>query len=292
MITQDRRIRRRIRRARAVAAAVAAALAATAAAPGAAGAQGEPDFSQCPLANPAVGSCFIARITGGQFKIGNATVPVDRTITLQGGVITDPETGETEFVEAANGQTLSRTPLVVPGGLLGLAPPAWVPQPIRGVLQEAIDLFNEVTATAELVGPVGFSFNNFANLEGPAITLPLRVTLSNPFLGPSCRIGSRRQPIVLRLTAGTTSPPPPARPITGNPGDVTFEHAGQLIRSRGFELVDNAFAAPAADGCGGLLFSWAIDPVVNLKEGLPAAAGANEARQIGEFALGDRRFAE
>lgn len=261
-----------------------------AAVPSSASAQGA-DYSQCPLANPEVTSCFVAKVYGGEFKLGNTTVPIHRTITLQGGVITDPVTGETMFVDAANGKTLSETPLTVPGGLLGLVPPSWVPEPIRSVLQAAIDLGNKVEATAKLVGPVGFSFNNFANLDGPAITLPIRVHLTNPFLGKKCYIGSKAQPIMLQLTAGTTAPPAPARPISGDPGEITFEDFGQMIISRGFQLVDNAFSAPAASGCGGI-FKAIINPIVNLREGLPSSAGNNVARQIGDFWLGDRAYAE
>jgi hypothetical protein len=43
-------------------------------------------------------------------------------------------------------------------------------------------------------------------------------------------------------------------------------------------LVDNTFAVPAATGCGFLpLNKLLITAGVNLKEGLPAAAGVNKA---------------
>jgi hypothetical protein len=42
-------------------------------------------------------------------------------------------------------------------------------------------------------------------------------------------------------------------------------------------LVDNAWSAPEADGCGGVLLEGLVDPIVNLSSGLPAAAGKNTA---------------
>lgn len=249
------------------------------------------DFSQCPLSNPNVGSCFDAQVTGGQFILGNASVPISRTITLRGGVITDFETGATTWVDARDGQSLSRTPLNVPGGLLAIIVPSEIPEPARSALQWAIDNgFTGVTATAEVVRPIGFSFNNYANQSGPAITLPLRVKLDNVFLGGSCYIGSAAQPINLQLTTGTTAPRSPNRPISGSTGTLTFPNDGFVVHGQGFRLVDNAFSAPAANGCGGI-FSLIVNPIVNLKEGLPSPAGTNTAIQTGNFDLVDRSLA-
>jgi hypothetical protein len=41
--------------------------------------------------------------------------------------------------------------------------------------------------------------------------------------------------------------------------------------------VDNSFSVPTAHGCGGPLLASAIDPIINLKLGLPSAAGKNTA---------------
>ncbi len=76
-------------------------------------------FAQCPLKNPAVNLCVFVQSTGGEFIIGNKTVPVNKTITLQGGSILNEETGAETFVGAAKGETFSKTPLTVPGGLTG-----------------------------------------------------------------------------------------------------------------------------------------------------------------------------
>ena len=55
-------------------------------------------FAQCPLKNPAVDLCVFVQSAGGEFIIGNKTVPVNKTITLQGGSILNEETGaETSY---------------------------------------------------------------------------------------------------------------------------------------------------------------------------------------------------
>ena len=62
-------------------------------------------FAQCPTKNPAVNLCFFVQSTGKEFIIGNKTVPVNKTITLQGGSIVNEETGAETFVAASNGES-------------------------------------------------------------------------------------------------------------------------------------------------------------------------------------------
>jgi hypothetical protein len=55
----------------------------------------------------------------------------------------------------------------------------------------------------------------------------------------------------------------------------------------GVNIVDNTFAVPAASGCGfTFLDKPLITAAVNLKEGLPAAAGQNSAILSGTTKLG------
>ena len=140
-----------------------------------------------------------------------------------------------------------------------------------------------MTATTELVAkpsnPAIFNFEDLVGEHGSALTLPVRVHLKNPLLGNSCYIGSESNPIQLHLTTGKTSPPAPNKPISGNPG--FFEEENLIITVKENKLVDNAWAAPAATGCGEF-FSFLIDPIVNSKLGLPSAAGNNTAILMGE----------
>jgi len=238
-------------------------------------------FAQCPTNNPAVNLCIYAVSSGGEFKVGTTTVPINKPITLQGGSILNEETGAETFVPAKNGETLSKTALTVPGGLLGIVAPSSWPEWLQNLFNEFINNgITGVTATTELVANPGISRTNLLFREGTALELPVRVKLSNPFLGNNCYIGSAAHPIVQHLTTGTTSPPPPNTPISGAVGEIEFKDEFQLVIIKNNSLVDNAYAAPGAEGCGGFL-SFLIDPAVNAKLGLPSAAGHNTTRLNG-----------
>ncbi len=280
---------RQVKQGAAVAMAASVALLAGAGAASAAPTGDYADFVHCPTGNPLVQSCVYSETTSGTFQLGNAAVPINKTIRLRGGVYPDSSqpTGF-RWVNPTGVDALQKVPLDVPGGLTGLV----VPQLIRDVpllgpiFDAAVNSVNGVTATAELVGPVQFSLFNFVLGTGPTVTLPTRVKLDNPFLGGSCYIGSANHPVTLSLRTGTTTPPAPNTPITGSTGTVEFFHSGDLITATGYQLVDNALAVPAADDCGPWGFRWAVTPIVNLKEGFPAAAGTNSAVMGGNLKQG------
>ncbi len=75
---------------------------------------------------------------------------------------------------------------------------------------------------------------------------------------------------------GRPSPPEPNKPIKGSKGTLEFKDDFALVILSGGSLVDNAFAAPEATGCGGSL-SKLVDPLVDSLLGVPAAAGHNTA---------------
>jgi hypothetical protein len=230
------------------------------------------NFTECPLGNPAVITCIYGKTTSGEFTIGSTTVPLTKATTLQGGL-----NGELEFINAANGETLSKTPQTVPGGLLKIMAPSFLPGFLQELFNEFIDKgITGVTATTELVSKP--TLNLFAVLtgEGPALTLPVRVHLENTFLGSGCYVGSSAHPVTVALTTGTTSPPAPNKPISGSPGEPEVKDEGELLILHKNSLVNNSFAAPEAEGCGGF-FSFLIDPAVDAEIGLPSAAGHNTA---------------
>jgi hypothetical protein len=244
--------RARIRVARAICAVLAiAATALVGAASASAGVQQEfAIFNNCPVNTPGVVQCLVSKTDSGEFKLGSKAVTVNKTITLEGAI--------SETTKELVGATLSKTPLTIPGGLVGIE--------LGGI--------TEVTATAELAAPVLLSLDNLGT-DKPALSMPLKVKLSNPALGESCYIGSSSEPVTLNLTSGTTNPPPPNKPITGSVGTFTLKDHSRIIIDSGSRLVDNAFAAPGVNGCGPV--PLLIDPVVNLDAGLPAAAGSNTA---------------
>ncbi len=234
-------------------------------------------FKQCPTKNPAVALCFFVQSTGKEFIIGNKTVPVNKTITLQGGSIVNEETGAETFVAAANGESLSKTPLTVPGGLLGIKAPTWWPKSLQEWFNKQINEgLTGVTATAELVANPGISRANLLNAEGVALSLPVRLHLNNAILGSACYLGSKAHPVTFELTTGTTNPPKPNVPIKGTVGELKFNEAFTKVTVSGNKVVDNAFSAPGTEGCGGI-FSFFINELVEKILGVPSAAGRNTA---------------
>jgi len=251
-------------------------------------------FATCPLSNPEVGTCLYAETRSGSFTIGNKAVPIKNPVVLKGGLIPPPaESNTSTLVAPTDGVVLSKTPQPVPGGLLGVTAPTWWPQILRDLFNETINNgFTGVTSTLELAGPpssVKVSLLAAFTGNGTAISMPVKVKLSNPFLGNNCYIGSNSNPIKLNLTAGTTSPPPPNQPITGSTGVPELLQEGLLAVTNN-RLVDNAFAAPGANGCGGILFSWAVDPFVNSIVGVPSPAGTNTAILEGTTYLGEAAY--
>ncbi|HEY2283923.1 MAG TPA: hypothetical protein VGH60_10285 [Solirubrobacteraceae bacterium] len=242
-------------------------------------------FADCPLSNSATNYCIFAKTESGEFVVGKKTVPITSTITLQGGfhVILNEELEIQgyEFFGAEDGNTLSKTPQNVPGGLAGLISCPEISNFLVRIVCEVTfeNGLTGVTATTELAAPatsIGISVQNLIEGSGTALTLPIKVKLNNPFLGESCYIGSNAHPISLPLTTGTTAPPEPNKPITGKVGKIAFKDEFALTVVTENTLVNNSFAAPVAEGCGGI-FAFLIDPIVDAQLGLPAAAGHNTA---------------
>jgi hypothetical protein len=224
-------------------------------------------------------------ITGGEVAIGSTKVPITNKITQQGGGL--PIGGENyALIPAKNGESLSRTEENVPGGLLDLINCTEIKD--NGILEvlergtcKAIfeNKTTGVTATTELVAnehnPAILNFLNLTGEHGVALTLPVRVHLKNSLLGSGCYIGSESSPIQLHLTTGTTSPPAPNKPITGKTWFISEEPGEVLVLSEN-ALVDNAFSAPVAEGCGELA-AFLIAPIIDAKLALRSAAGKNTA---------------
>ena len=76
-------------------------------------------FAQCPTSNEELSGCLVSRTESGAIKIGNTEVPIVNTQTLQGGT-ENISPGVKRMVAALNGETLTKTPQKVPGGLLDL----------------------------------------------------------------------------------------------------------------------------------------------------------------------------
>jgi hypothetical protein len=241
-------------------------------------------FKQCPRFTAGVNLCLYSQV-GGEMTLGKLTVPIVNTVTVQFGIMLNEETFEEKVVGALNEETLSPTPQPVPGGLSSLIDcneiqGKWFPGRVRrGACKAMLDnpRFTTVNATTELARPASEIYVNKHNeevKEGTALSLPVRVHLENPLLGRGCYIGSSTNPIVFNLTVGTTSPPPPNKPITGKFGSISAKDEFEFIEVTGHTQVDNAFSAPEATGCGGP-FSVLVDSLIDKKIGLPSPAGYN-----------------
>jgi hypothetical protein len=234
-------------------------------------AKGYESFAGCPspAENPTVSICVTARIKSGHFQMGSKDVPITNPMKLSGGVNPDGEF----FASPAGG--LAKARQKVPGGVIGLTGLTWLAE-FLGI--EALTLY----ATTELVGRPG-------SLFADPLTLPIRVHLENAVLGSNCYVGSFTNPIKLNLTRGTTSPPPPNKPISGHEQTSVEETENpSIVFSKGSLYVDNSFAAPGASGCVLTLFGFfpiSINGLVNAQSGLPAAAGTNETKQDTDFEL-------
>jgi len=232
-------------------------------------------FAQCPLSNMELSGCLVSRSESGHVTLGKQEVPIVKTQTLQGGVI-NVEPGLKNMAAALNGETLTKTPQKVPGGITGLVKcneikgEGFWEKVERGTCEFFFEnKYTGVEATTELAAPASSVFFSLpeAGLEtGTALVLPIKVKLENPLLGGECYIGSNTNPIVLELTTGTSGS------LKGKFGESSSGAEGGIQRVKNNTLVESNFKAPAATGCGEF-FSFLIDPIINSKLGLPATTG-------------------
>jgi hypothetical protein len=255
------------------------------AAPGASAHSGEyAEFNQCPSTNPNVTTCLHSETTSGKVILGNKTVPIVHPVVLQGGLSEPGSSGFATFYPALNGESLTKAPQPVPGGLTGLVNCKEIGNYIVRIACESVfeNGLTGVNSTVELARPASEIKVNLGNIlfgnNEPGVILPVKIHLENPFLGSSCYIGSSSTPIMWNLTDGTTSPPPPNKPISGNIGNIEFRGPDEgILRLAGNSLVDNSWSAPGASGCGGFGVELILDPIIDASVGVPSAAGKNTA---------------
>lgn len=237
-------------------------------------------FGECPLSRSTLESCLDLSTNGGSFTINKKTVPIVNPITLQGGYEGSP----IEFFGAENGDTLSKTPQPVPGGLLGITAPGSWPAPVQAWWNGGLENgFTGVTATIELAAPATAITLNTENLifeENTALGLPVKFHLENALLGSNCYIGSNAEPIQIDLTTGTSGS------LKGTLGTISFNGGFTLITIEGLKLVNNTFVAPEAAGCGGI-YSTYVDPLIDSLFGLEASSGKNSMTLEGKLRVGE-----
>jgi hypothetical protein len=240
-------------------------------------------FANCPYTNEKALKCIYSVTESGEVVLGSKKVPIEKPVTLQGAYASPVEEKEEAefypFLAATNGITLSKAPQNVPGGLLGIIPEASQPALVKALIKFFFEnSLTGVNSTLELAKPatdIRVSENNLAGEIGTALQMPVKVHLENPFLGKNCFVGSSTNPITWKLTTGTTKPPAPNTPITGSGGEGELLEGARILKLNNNKLVDNAWSAPKASGCGGII-SFLVDPIINAQLGT-TTAGHNTA---------------
>src|SRR5262249_54732878 len=215
-------------------------------------------FFRCPVDDPAMLAtdsintapfCVASNSTHGSIKIANLPTQTTANTNLQVGL-----------AGQLNG------PIVPPPGGALVVDPVQISSPV-----------GPVTAVTMSAGTPS-NFNLFAGISTgvPIITLPIKIQLQNPVLGPSCFIGSDQDPIVLQpvntdlsqtqIHQSTLLEPFGLNGVPNLVGPLT------TLVSTGAVQGDDTFAVPGATGCGP---GGGLDAVVNAVVGLPSPSGNN-----------------
>jgi hypothetical protein len=247
-------------------------------------------FAQCPFTNTEVKKCLYSVTESGETVLGSKKVPIEKQVILQGGLGVADEEGYRKVFAASNGVTLSKAPQSVPGGLLGVVPEAkqnWlIKKLIKFFFENSLTGLNATVELAKSASDIRVNEVHLAEGLGTTLEMPVKVHLENPFLGANCYIGSSTSPLVWKLTDGVTSPPKPNGPITGSGGEGVFLEEGRIVETKGAKLVDNAWSAPTATGCGGIL-AFLVNPIVAGQIGT-TSAGYNTAILTNTISLASR----
>jgi sugar lactone lactonase YvrE len=219
-------------------------------------------FNRCPVDDPAMlatdgvnklALCLGSNSTHGNIKIGNLPVQTTGNTNLQAGIVLD----ESDF---------SFSVIPPPGGALVADPVQITGTPV-----------GTVTAVTQSAG-TPTDFDLFAGIQTgvPIITLPIKIQLQNPALGPSCFIGSEQDPILLHPQNNDFSNAISVGGFFQFDPNGTPNLAGPLtsLAITGAVQGDDTFAVPGASGCGPN-GDGSLDPVVNAVVGLPSPSGNN-----------------
>ncbi|TDC89154.1 hypothetical protein [Actinomadura sp. 7K507] len=206
------------------------------------------DFSDCPPlpegASPFYSRCQVAVVTSGSFQVGNFDQTIEEPIRLTYANAYNADTFEIETIFGG----LEAPEMLVQPGLFG--------DPLLSAVYAKV----EYAGSFEVPGTNDFDIN-----------MGVKIRLINPFLGSNCTVGTNSNPIMLNLTTGTTDPPAPNTPITGE--GVSIKRSDPLPEVLQAQHVGNAFSVPGAKGCvfGGGIADW----LVNQVGGFPSPAGEN-----------------
>lgn len=233
-------------------------------------------FTRCPVDHPQIlaadgvsadPACIAANSPNGSIKLGNSTQTTGNTNLQIGATINNA--GQYSLVSPPGGALVAE-PVDVEGGLLGLMCPSEIPL-VTAICDGLVGSpLNSVTATVEPAGdPTNFDPVGAFQVNRPIVTVPVKVHLENPVLGPNCYIGTDSNPIVLRPRNTTT----PSGAVAVGDLDGTPNPNGRIVRITTMSTQgDPTFAVPGATGCGLL---GVLNAAVNAQQGLPSPSGNN-----------------
>jgi hypothetical protein len=223
-------------------------------------------FSRCPVDAPAmlatqgfsintgagtIGLCLSANSTHGSISIGKLSTTTGNT-NLQIGLV------------GSNGAATFK---VIPPSAGSL---------VADPVQLAATPVGPVTAVTESAGkPSNFCLFCGISADQPIITIPIKIQLQNPALGPHCTIGSDQNPILLNPQNTDLSN---AKSVGGffgfDPSGVPDSTPGPdgALLATGLVQGDDTFAVPGATGCGP---NGSLDGVVDSVAGVPSPSGSN-----------------
>ncbi len=143
------------------------------------------EFAHCPVDNPNVTLCLAASDTA-TFTINSTTLTETSPITLSLGLIANPDGSYTAVLPDDGTPALSAPPI----------PGAWGLTEHPGSSADCSRSLRRPSSSARRYSVL----DNLLSGDGPAITLPSDVLLTNPFLGSDCTVGTPSDPEVLNLT--------------------------------------------------------------------------------------------
>ncbi len=237
-------------------------------------------YNRCPVDNATMLStnveegfisvCLAVESRSGSLKIGKLSTKIGPS-DLQMGVLGQEAIGKFDAI-ASDASPILASPIEIPGGLAGLVCPTG--QDFTGDICKPSRpaRLNKLTARVESAGSVT-NLSLFSTFQPPApiMTLPIKIHLQNPLLGPNCFIGSTAHPILVQ----PATVKPPESFIVRYDVDGTFDQENgplfETIFANGSQA-DTQFAVPAASGCG---YANHLNAVVNHGVGLPSPAGKN-----------------
>jgi hypothetical protein len=246
-------------------------------------------FKNCPYMPEEEGhyyTCVFARTTpheGGEYTVGNITVPLEHSIKLQYGIDELEEPYEETSILPTDGvEAISPTKELVPGEPIAHISAAeqeelgWSEGLKEAYASAKKGALKKVFETIELAGIPATNRSNLISKEGTAVEAPVKIKGENKFLtdlGDTCYIGSNEDPVVQHLTSGQSTSPSTGETIEGELAFGEISHEGQEI-AIGSKLVDNTYPVPAASCTGP--YSEEVAATLDKIFGLPAEAGASE----------------